>query len=302
MDMTDMTRADVTRRRFLQLAGAGMLALTGTALTGCGNSTSGEGSDKGSKLAAIKSRGHLNAGVKKDVPGYGYYDTAKGRFEGMEVDLCYQIAAAVFGVSYKEARAQELVEFTDVTPKTRGPLIDNGQLDVVAATYTITDERKKAVDFSSSYYNDSQSVVVKKDSKFANATKVSDLKDATVGVMVGTLAYDYAKANIKDDIQTFNDDAALAQALDAGQIDALVTSTVECVYMVQSEQVKDAKVLGRLPDSEDKSGMGIVLPKDSKLTAAVTKAVDDLNADGTIKKLQDKWLAEYTTDLTELKK
>ena len=111
-----------------------MLALTGTVLTGCGNSTSGEGSDKGSKLAAIKSRGHLNAGVKKDVPGYGYYDTAKGRFEGMEVDLCYQIAAAVFGVSYKEARAQELVEFTDVTPKTRGPLIDNGQLDVVAAT------------------------------------------------------------------------------------------------------------------------------------------------------------------------
>lgn len=48
--------------------------------------------------------------------------------------------------------------------------------------------------------------------------------------------------------------------------------------------------------------MGIVLPKDSKLTAAVTKAVDDLNADGTIKKLQDKWLPRYTTDLTELKK
>ena len=137
MAMTDMTRAAVSRRHFLQLAGAGMLALTGTALTGCGNSTSGEASDKGSKLAAIKSRGHLNAGVKKDVPGYGYYDTAKGRFEGMEVDLCYQIAAAVFGVSYKEARAQEFVEFTDVTPKTRGPLIDNGQLDVVAATYTI---------------------------------------------------------------------------------------------------------------------------------------------------------------------
>jgi len=102
MDMTDMTRAAVSRRHFLQLAGAGMLALTGTALAGCGDSTSGEGSDKGSKLAAIKSRGHLNAGVKKDVPGYGYYDTAKGRFEGMEVDLCYQIAAAVFGVSYKD--------------------------------------------------------------------------------------------------------------------------------------------------------------------------------------------------------
>ena len=51
----------------------------------------------------------------------------------------------------REARAQELVEFTDVTPKTRGPLIDNGQLDVVAATYTITDERKKSWDFSTLY-------------------------------------------------------------------------------------------------------------------------------------------------------
>ena len=61
--------------------------------------------------------------------------------------------------------------------------------------FGITDERKKAVDFSSSYYNDSQSVVVKKDSKFANATKVSDLKDATVGVMVGTTRLRlYAKA------------------------------------------------------------------------------------------------------------
>lgn len=50
MDMTDMTREAVSRRHFLQLAGASMLALTATALTGCGNSTSGEGSDKGSKL------------------------------------------------------------------------------------------------------------------------------------------------------------------------------------------------------------------------------------------------------------
>ena len=122
-----------------------MLALTGTVLTGCGNSTSGEGSDKDPACGHQVAR-PSECRRKKDVPGYGYYDTAKGRFEGMEVDLCYQIAAAVFGVSYKEARAQELVEFTDVTPKTRGPLIDNGQLDVVAATYTITDERKKSWD------------------------------------------------------------------------------------------------------------------------------------------------------------
>ncbi|MBW3092687.1 amino acid ABC transporter substrate-binding protein [Bifidobacterium sp. 82T10] len=173
--------------------------------------------------------------------------------------------------------------------------------DLNIQQFGITDERKQAVDFSSGYYKDTQSVVVKKDGKFASAKSLADLKDAVIGVMVGTQAYTIVKDKIKDDIQTFNDDAALGQALDAGQIDALVTNTVESVYMVQSEQVKDAKVLGRIAGSEDKDGLGIVLPKDSKLTAAVTKAVDDLNADGTIKQLQDKWLAEYTTDLTELK-
>ncbi|KFI47244.1 ABC transporter substrate-binding protein [Bifidobacterium biavatii] len=173
--------------------------------------------------------------------------------------------------------------------------------DLNIQQFGITDERKQAVDFSSGYYKDTQSVVVKKDGKFASAKSLADLKNAVIGVMVGTQAYTIVKDKIKDDIQTFNDDASLAQALEAGQIDALVTNTVESVYMVQSEQVKDAKVLGRIAGSEDKDGLGIVLPKDSKLTAAVTKAVDELNADGTLKKLQDKWLAEYTTDLTELK-
>lgn len=172
--------------------------------------------------------------------------------------------------------------------------------DMNIQQFGITPERKKAVDFSASYYNDSQSIIVKKDGKYAKAKSLSDLKDATVGAMVGTEGYKYAK-KIKDDVQTFNDDSAVAQALDAGQIDALVTSTVECVYMVQSDQVKDAMVLGRIAGSTDPNGMGIVLPKDSKLTSAASKAVKELDSDGTIKALQDKWLAEYTTDLTELK-
>lgn len=74
---------------------------------------------------------------------------------------------------------QELVEFTDVTPKTRGPLIDNGQLDVVAATYTITDERKKSWDFSTPYRTDYVGLMVKKRSGF---TSIEDLDGKVIGV------------------------------------------------------------------------------------------------------------------------
>ena len=254
MDMTDMTRAAVSRRHFLQLAGAGMLALTGTALTGCGNSTSGEASDKGSKLAAIKSRGHLNAGVKKDVPGYGYYDTAKGRFEGMEVDLCYQIAAAVFDVSYKEARAQELVEFTDVTPKTRGPLIDNGQLDVVAATYTITDERKKSWDFSTPYRTDYVGLMVKKRSGFSS---IEDLDGKVIGVSQGATTQ------------------GLIEQLDAGNIDvfAMDRSTL-AGYMNETVELLQPEV------KFGEQGYGVATKKDCDLSAVVDRVVCDRLADG----------------------
>lgn len=173
--------------------------------------------------------------------------------------------------------------------------------DMNIQQFSITDERKKAVDFSPSYYNASQAVVVRKNSKFAKATTLAELKDAKVGAMVGTVSYDFAKEKINSDIQTFNDNAVLAQALDSNQIDALVVDAPAASYIVESEQVKDGEVLGLIPGSEDPQGTGIVLPKGSKLTADVTKAINELNEDGTIKQLQDKWLAQYTTDLPTLK-
>ena len=292
MDMTDMTRAAVSRRHFLQLAGAGMLALAGTSLTGCGNSTSGEGSDKGSKLAAIKSRGHLNAGVKKDVPGYGYYDTAKGRFEGMEVDLCYQIAAAVFGVSYKEARAQELVEFTDVTPKTRGPLIDNGQLDVVAATYTITDERKKLVSFAGPYYYTQQAILVLADND--DIKSVDDLADKNVAVQSGSngpaILEEFAP---KASQQEFKTDEEARQALQQGRVDAYVIDN----NMQQSALVREPgkyKIAGKPFGSKEPYGIG--LPLDSDGVAFVNDFLKKIEDDGTWTELWQICIGDRTGD------
>lgn len=173
--------------------------------------------------------------------------------------------------------------------------------DLNIQQFSITDERKNAVDFSPSYYNPTQSVVVRSDSKYASATAAADFKDATVAAMVGTTSYDFAKEKLNDKIQTFNDNATLAQALDADQVDAIVVDTPTAVNIVKSGQVKEGKVAGQIAGSEDPQGMGIVLPKDSKLTSHVTKAMDALEQDGTLKSLQEKWLKEYTTDIPVLK-
>ena len=170
----------------MQLLGASAATVAGLGLVGCGGSSSSSDSSSDSKVATIKERGKLKAGVKKDVVGYGLLNTSTNTYEGMEIDLCYQVAAKIFDVSYDEAKSQGLVEFTDVTPKTRGPLIDNDQLDIICATYTITDERKQSWDFTDPYRTDHIGILIKKGSM----STMADLDGKHIGVSQGSTTKD----------------------------------------------------------------------------------------------------------------
>ncbi|OTA26960.1 amino acid ABC transporter substrate-binding protein [Alloscardovia macacae] len=167
--------------------------------------------------------------------------------------------------------------------------------DMNIQQFSITEQRKQAVDFSPSYYNTTQALVVKDDNKFASATSLADIKDAVIGAMSGSTSYLVAKDKIKEDIKLYNNNDDAVAALKNGQIDILVVDTPTSVNMVESKQTGDnGKVLGQINGSEDPNGQGIVLPKGSKLTDKVTKAVNKLSEDGTLKQLQEKWLSEYT--------
>ena len=171
---------------------------------------------------------------------------------------------------------------------------------------SISDDRKKAVDFSPAYFRATQSVVVPKDGKYAGAKSCKDLASANIAVMVGSTAGDYVKDAIKDGsdegISIFDDNSIAAQAVTSGQCDALVTDTPEAVYMVESGQVDNAVVVGQIPGTEDPEGTGVTLKKDSPLTPFVTDAMNALIDDGTVKKLQDEWLADYTSNVPMLEK
>ncbi|UQA80706.1 ABC transporter substrate-binding protein [Gardnerella piotii] len=237
--------------------------------------------------------GVLTIGTAQPTYTPWMYDNKPENGKGYESAVAYAVAKKL-GYNKDKVKWVRTTFDSAVTP---GPK----DFDFNLQQFSITAERKKAVDFSPSYYNATQGVVVKKDSKFANAKTLADLKTATIGAMVGTTSYSFAKDKIKSDIQTFNDNDALVQALDSKQIDALVIDTPSSVNIVRSKQVKDGVVLGQIAGSEDKEGTGLVLPKGSKLTADVTKAVNALEKDGTLKKLQEKWLADYTTNVPVLK-
>ncbi|MGW0839933.1 ABC transporter substrate-binding protein [Streptomyces sp. NPDC002787] len=159
---------------------------------------------------------------------------------------------------------------------------------------SISDERKKAVDFSSGYYDVRQAVIALKDSEAAKATSIADLKKLHLGAQVGTTSLNY----IDDVVKPAQEPAAYAKndqaksALKNGQIDAIVVDLPTAFYITSAE-VTDAKIVGQF---ENQGGtpeqFGLVLDKGSALTSCVTDAVDALREDGTLAKIEQEWLSD----------
>ena len=152
-------------------------------------------------------------------------------------------------------------------------------------------QRAKAVEFSTSYYNVNQALVALKDKPIANATSVSDLKDAKLGAVVGTTSYDYIVNNIKPSrkpsvYDTLSDNVA---ALKNGQIDGLVTD-FPTAYYIANVQLSNAKLVGRFPTVGKQEYFGLTFQKGNSLVGCVNKALAALKADGTLQRLEQKWI------------
>jgi polar amino acid transport system substrate-binding protein len=161
--------------------------------------------------------------------------------------------------------------------------------------FSITDERAAVVDFSSPYYETTQVVIATGDSPAAGVTTLAGLTDLRIGAATGTTSYDIAEEQIAPTggTQVFdsNDDAVLA--LQSGTVDAIVVDLPTAFYLTGVE-IDGGVIVGQLPRGDGKSGddFGLLLGKDSPLTADVTAAVDALRADGTLDELAATWLAD----------
>jgi polar amino acid transport system substrate-binding protein len=159
--------------------------------------------------------------------------------------------------------------------------------------FTITEDREKAVDFSTPYYSAPQAVITYAGSPIADAQSVADLAPARLGAAIGSTSLDAAQQVIapEQDVSVFNDNAAAVTALKNEQIDGIVVDLPTAVYLVDVE-VDDGLIVGSLDVSDD---YGILLGADSPLTPCTSKAVDALRSDGTLDALVDEWLDVYTS-------
>ena len=168
------------------------------------------------------------------------------------------------------------------------------EFDFYITQVSITEERKRAVDFSDPYYQSPLVVVTKQDSPVLEATTLAELAKFRFGAQVGTTSYDAIVSTIDPDqkpaVYNSNDDAK--QALENGQVDAIVTDLPTAFYITAAE-LSNGKIVGQLPSgSGEQEQFGLVLDKGSPLTECVSAAVDELRADGTLETLVDESCAQ----------
>jgi polar amino acid transport system substrate-binding protein len=205
--------------------------------------------------------------------------------EGFEPAVAYAVAAEL-GYSADEVVWVRTTFDGAIAP---GPK----PFDFNLQQFSITEERKQVVDFSSGYYYVTQAIVSAEGSKIAGATSVADLKGAKLGAAVGTTSLTTAETVINPDaeIAVFNDNAAAVQALKNGQIDGLVVDLPTAFYLAAVE-IDNGVIVGQLAsDPNTPEQFGLLLAKDSAITSCVTQAVDTLRSNGTLSQIEATWLA-----------
>jgi general L-amino acid transport system substrate-binding protein len=187
----------------------------------------------GATLDAVKKKGFVQCGVSDGLPGFSYADE-KGKFSGIDVDVCHAVAAAVFGDATK-------VKFTPLTAKERFTALQSGEIDVLSRNTTWTSTRDSALglNFAGVTYYDGQGFLVNTNLGVKSA---KELDGASVCIQAGTTTElnlsDYFRANnMKYTPITYDKSDESAKSLEAGRCDVL-TSDQSQLY---AQRIKLAK-------------------------------------------------------------
>jgi polar amino acid transport system substrate-binding protein len=292
------------RRHLRLVALAAAVTATATAAAGCGGGGGSSSPTTTSKAAPSCAKSQLTlfkAGqltVGTDNPAYPpwYAGGTKSSFwkindpstgKGFE-------SATVYAVAKQLGFSPSQVHWTYV-PFSRSFAPGKKSFDFDINQISYTPARAKVVTFSTSYYDVNQAIVVLKGTKIASVHTIAGLRPFKLGAQLGTTSYDFIKSTIKPTTQAavYQQNAGAVQALKNKQIDGLVVDLPTAFY-VTGAQVPNSEVLGQFASAGGAGYFGMVFAKGNSLAACVDKTLTKLRADGTLKQIQQKWLAKAT--------
>ncbi|MDX2760347.1 transporter substrate-binding domain-containing protein [Streptomyces europaeiscabiei] len=263
-----------TRLLAATTATAGLLLVAGCSSDG----DSGSGTKTAVGGVELVKAGQLTTCTHLPYPPF--QSEIDGKEQGFDVSLI-DLVAEDLGVQ------QKIIDTPFENFKT-GAFLNSGECDLAAAGMTITDERKKNVDFSDPYFEATQAVLA---AKKTDIRSFADLKGKKVGTQAQTTGEDYAKSQGLDPVSFESSDAVL-NGLRAGQVDAVVIDYPVVQGWLKNADLADAYAVAEQVNTGEEYGI-TVKKGNTKLLAAINKALADAKSDGTYKKLYEQWIGPY---------
>jgi polar amino acid transport system substrate-binding protein len=269
-----------------------LLAMT-VAVAACGSSSD-------SKTTAAATTKQLNCSLSEldtiagsaltvgtDKPAYPPYfvDDKPPNGKGFESAVTYAVAQQL-GFTTDQVKWVVVPFNSSYAPGPKKFDFDINQISISPA-------REKAADFSAPYYTAPQAVLALKGTDAAKATDLAGLKNAKIGVQIGTTSLQDVNKVIKptQQPQVFNDSNDTVRALKNKSVDAIVVDAPTAIYLRDFE-VKNSVVVGKFAGAG--TPWGVVLAKGSGLTGCVSKAINALRASGKLQQITDQWMGPYT--------
>jgi polar amino acid transport system substrate-binding protein len=227
-------------------------------------------------LQDVKRRGKLIVGVKTDYPPLGFLDK-KGVNKGFDIDIAKALSKELFG-------NEEAIQFVPVTPGNRITYLTSRKIDVIAATFTITEDRKKEVDFSNPYFITAQLILVRGDSKITKYEDLAGKKVATIRGSIGDIA-------IRELVPTaervkFEGNFEALQALKERRVEAFVQDFVLLFNLLQKN--RGLRMASLQPFRPARYGLG-VRKGDKEWLDFINSTLVKMKETGEYEKLLEKW-------------
>ena len=169
--------------------------------------------------------------------------------------------------------------------------------DLNLQQYSITPDRAEIVSFSAPYYSTNQAILGYADSPAASATDLGALRALRLGVVEGTIGLDFVEDVLQPSSQpnVYSDTAAVKQALDTQQIDAIVID-LPTAFFISAVEIEGSEVFGQFPPVTGMDGAewGFLLAKDNPLVECVDLALAELASSGVLEELTTTWMSEST--------
>ncbi|QIY98665.1 glutamate ABC transporter substrate-binding protein [Streptomyces sp. S1D4-11] len=254
--------------RKVTAASAVLLALSVSA-TACGGDNSDSGSGGGKKI---------KIGIKFDQPGLGLKQP-DGSFAGFDVDVATYVAKEL---GYKP----DQIQWVETKSADRENALQRGDVKFIAATYSITDERKQKVDFAGPYLLAHQDLLVKKDSKI---TKGTDLNGKSLCSVTGSTSAQNVQKTIapKANLKSNSAYSECIASLQSGRVDAVTTDDSILAGFAAQDKYKGQFKLAGLKLSNENYGVG-VKKGDTATVDKINKALEKMVSDGSWQKAVDK--------------